>query len=99
MTYARVLRTVLPLQHAFAGIEDPMPVRIIDHVIKVIYTLLFNEIAKNIDVPIRFRIRGENVMVGNNDDFVGVPYPGTLAKFAFKDPNRARPTNVVGHQD
>src|SRR5258706_7545052 len=99
MTYARVLRTVLPLQHAFGGIEDPMPVCIIDHVIKVINTLLFNEIAKNIDVPIRLRIRSKNVTVRNNDDFVGVPYPGILAKFAFKDPNRARPADVVGHQD
>jgi len=44
-----------------------MPVRVINDVIKVRDILFPYEIAQDIDVAIDFRIRRENVVVGDND--------------------------------
>ena len=57
----------------FAGIENPMAIRVIDDVVEIRDTLFLHEIAQNIHVAIRFGIGGENVVVGNDDDFVCGP--------------------------
>ncbi len=99
MADPRVIRSVLPLQHSFAGVEDPVSIRVVDHVIKIGQSLFLHEIAQNIDVAVRLRIRCENVVIGNNDDLIAVPDPGILAEFPFKHTDRARSAHVVRHQD
>ena len=75
-----------------------MAVRVIDHIVEIGNVLFLNEIAQDIDVAVRFRVGGKNVVVGDDHDFVPVPDFGGLAKLAFEHANGARAANVVGHQ-
>ena len=98
VTDARVLRTVLPFEVAFARVEMPMAVRVINHVVKVGDVLLLHEVTQNVHVAVRLGIGGENVVVGDDDNLVFVPDLGVLAKLAFEHADGARPANVVRHE-
>src|ERR1041385_873546 len=76
-----------------------MTVRIINDVVEVTDVLFLHKIAKNIYVAIGLRIRGENVVIRDDHNFVAVPDLGLFSELAFKDPDRARSTNVVRHED
>src|SRR5579859_1088883 len=99
VTNAGVMGTVLALQHALRCIKNPVPVGIVNDVVKISNQLLFHEIAQDIHVAIGFGIGGENIVIGNDDYFVPVPDLGIFAKFAFKDADRAGAANVMGHED
>ncbi len=95
---AGVMGAVLALELALGGVEFPMAVGIVDHVVKIRDVLLLDEVAEDIDVAIRHRIRGENVVVRDDDHFLPVPNLRVLAEFALEDADGARPANVVGHE-
>src|SRR5262249_1810132 len=99
MANAGIMRTILAFEHSPGGIEMPMTVWIVDHVVEISDPLLFYEVAQNIDVPVRFGVRGENVMVGNDDDLMAIPDLGVLAEFALKDTDSARSANIMGHEN
>src|SRR4029078_911964 len=61
--------------------------------------LFLHELAQNIDVAIRHRIRGENVVIGNDDDLRAIPNAGVLAKFPFENADGSRAANIVRHED
>jgi len=95
---ARVMRTILALEHAFTRIENPMAVRIVDHVVEIGDVLLLHKVAQDVHVAVRFRVGRKNVMVGNDDHFVAVPDFRILAELAFEHTDGARPADVMGHQ-
>ena len=66
-------------------------VRSIRDVVKVFYPLFFGKIAENIDVTVSAFVVGENVVVGNEDDFVWVPDFSILTEFAFENADGAGP--------
>ena len=76
----------------------PVAVRVVNHVVKIRQPLLLHEIAEDVHVAVRLRVRGEDVMVGDDDDPVFVPDLGVLAELAFEDADGARPANVVRHE-
>ena len=45
-----------------------------------------------------FGVGGENVVVGNDDDFIFVPDFGVLAELAFEYADGSRPADVVRHE-
>src|ERR1051325_4007967 len=75
-----------------------MAVRVVDDVVEIGDVLFLHEIAKDIDVAIGFAVGGENVVIGNDDDFVAVPDFGVFAEFAFEHADGPRAANIVGHQ-
>jgi hypothetical protein len=98
VTDSGIMRAVLTIENSFAGIEDPMTIRVVNHVIKIGDPLLFYEIAQNIHIAVGFGIGRENVVIGNDNDLGTIPDFGVLAEFAFEDADRAGATNVMGHQ-
>ena len=76
----------------------PVAVRVVNHIVKIRQPLLLHEIAEDVHVAIRFGIGGENVMVGDDDDFIFVPDFGVLAELAFEHADGSRPANVVRHE-
>ena len=75
-----------------------MAVRVVNHVVKIRAALLLHEITEDVHVAVGLRVGGENVMVGDDDDFVFVPDLRGLAEFAFEHADGARPANVVRHE-
>ena len=96
---AGVARTVLLLQLAAGGVENPMALGVVDDVVKIRQALLLHEGAQDIDVAVGEGISGEDVMVRDDDDFVFIPDPGGLAEFALEDANGSRSADVVGEED
>ena len=80
------------------GVEYPMAVRVVDHVVEIGDPLLFDEIAQDIHVAVGLGVRGENVMVRDDDHLVAVPDLGVLAEFALENADGARAADVVRHQ-
>ena len=99
VTDTREVRPVLPLELALRRVKYPVAIRVVDYVVKIFDLLLLHELAQDIDVAVRLRIGGENVVVGNDDDFVPVPHLGVLAELAPEHANRPRPAHIVCHQD
>jgi hypothetical protein len=95
---AGVTRAKLPFQIALGGVEFPRAVRIVNYVVKIRDALFADEIAEDVHVAVRERVGGENVVVGDDDDFVFVPDFGGLAELAFEHADGARPANVVRHE-
>jgi hypothetical protein len=93
------MRAILAVERAFFGIEDPLPVRIIDHVVEVGQLLFLHELAQEVDVAVGPGIRRENVVIGDDDDPLPVPHLGVLAEFAFEDADRPGSAHIVRHQD
>ena len=75
-----------------------MAVRIVNHIVKIRDALFADEIAEDVHVAVRERVGGENVVVGDDDDFVFVPDFGGLAELAFEHADGARPANIVRHE-
>ncbi len=67
-------------------------------IVKVFDVLLGREMAQNFDIAVGHLIRGEDIVVGNNDDLVPVPDLGVLAEMLFEDADSPRAANVMGHQ-
>src|SRR5436190_13689325 len=99
MTHTGVLGPVLSLAHPFGWVKHPVAIWIINHVVEIGDALFLNEVAQDIDVAVGLGIDRENVMIGNDDDSVVVPYLGILAKLASEHANRAGAADVVGHED
>ena len=99
MAHARVMGPVLTLKHALARVEHPMPVWVVYDVVEVADALLLHEIAQDIDVAVRLRIGGEDVMVRNDDYLIAVPHFGGFAKLAVEHSDGPRPADVMRHQD
>jgi len=95
---ARVTRTVLLLHVALDGIENPMTVLVINHVVKILDALLARKIAEDVHVAVGLRVGGENVMVRDDDNFLFVPDFRGLTEFAFEHADGARSANVVRHE-
>ena len=72
---ARVPLAELPLELAARRVENPVAVRVVDHVVEIGQALLLNERAQDVDVAVGKRIGGEDVVVGDDDDLVLVPDP------------------------
>jgi hypothetical protein len=75
-----------------------MPVRIINHIVKIRQPLLLHEIPQNVHVAVRLRIRRKNVVVRDDDDLLFVPDLRRLAELALEHADRPRPADIVGHQ-
>ena len=75
-----------------------MAVLVVNHVVEIRDALFADKIAEDVHVAVRERVGGENVMVGDDDDFVFVPDFGGLAELAFENADGARPANVVRHE-
>ena len=69
------------------------------HVVKVLQPLFFGERAQHVDVAVRHRIGRENVVIRDDDEFVGVPDFRVLAELLLENSDGARPAHVVRHQD
>ncbi len=95
---AGVMRAKLPVLLSPGRIEFPMPVRVIDHIVKIGDVLLLDEVAQDIDVAVGHRVRGKNVMVRDDDDLVAVPNLRVLAELPLENADGARPADVVGHE-
>ena len=52
VTDAGVLRAVLPVQHALGRVENPVPVRVVNHVVEIGDVLLLHEIAEDVHVAV-----------------------------------------------
>jgi len=76
----------------------PVAVRIVNHIVEIRDVLLLHKIAEDVHVAVGFGIGGENVMVGDDDNFIFVPHFCGLAELTFEHADRARPANVVRHQ-
>ncbi len=61
--------------------------------------MLLHEIAEDVHVAVGLGIRGENVVVGDDDDFVAVPDFGVFAEFALENAYGSRSAYVVRHED
>src|SRR5439155_593764 len=99
MAHASVIRAVLALEHSFTRVEMPMPIRVVNHIVKISNALLFDKIAQDIHVAVGLGIRSENVVVGHDNNFVSVPDLGLVAELAFEHANGAPPAHIVGHQN
>ena len=99
VTHARKVRSVLFLELAFRRVERPVTLGIVDHVVKVRDTLLAHEVAQDIDIAVRLRVGGKNVVVRNDHDLVPVPDLCVLAKFTLEHADGARPADIVRHQN
>ena len=58
-----------------------------------------HEVAQDIHVAVRLGVGGEDVVVGHDHHLVAVPDLRGLAELALEDPDRARPADIVRHQD
>ena len=96
---AGVVGTVLALGVALRGIELPVPVRVVNHVVEVGQPLLAHEVAEDVHVAVGHRVGGEDVVVGDDDDALLVPDLGRLAELALEDSDGPRPAHVVRHED
>ena len=76
-----------------------MAIRVINDIIKIRDALFLHEIAEDIDVAIGFGIGSENVVVGDDDDFVFIPDFGILAELALENADGSRAADVVSHED
>ena len=61
--------------------------------------LLLDEVAEDLDVAVAFFVGGEDVVVGDDDDFVFVPDLGVAAELFVEDADGAGAADVVGHED
>ena len=95
---ARVLRTVLALQHSLARVELPRAVRVINHIVEIRQALFLYELAEDVHVAIRLGVGGEDVVIGNDDHAVLVPDLCSLTELAFEHANGTRPAHIVRHQ-
>ena len=82
-----------------AGSNTQVPVRVVNHVVEIGDALLLHELAQDVHVAVRLGVRGEDVVVGDDDDLVAVPDLRVLAELALEHADGARPADVVGHQD
>src|SRR5207249_3451769 len=69
------------------------------HVEEVGQRLLAGEVAQDVDVAVRLVVAGEDVVIGDQDDALGVPDAGGPAELALEDTDRPRAADVVGHED
>ena len=99
VAHARELAAVLALELAARRVERPLPLRIVDHVVKVREFLLAHEFAQEVHVAVGQTIGREDVVIGDDDHFLAVPYLGVAPELPVELPDGARPTHVVGEQD
>jgi hypothetical protein len=52
------------------GIENPFPIRVVDHIVEIRQALLFDEFAQDVHVAVRLGIGGEDVVVRDDHDLV-----------------------------
>ena len=83
--------------HAFV-IRVSFKIAKIGNVVEIFNILLFGKITQNINVTICSCVFRKNIVVRNQDNFFFVPNLRVTTKFFFKDANRARSTNIMGHQ-
>src|SRR5215471_12900683 len=98
MAHAGVMRSVLPLQHSFACIENPVAIRIVNDVGEIRDALFLHEVAQDVDVAVRSRVCCKDVVIGNNDDFAAVPYLRVLAELALEHADGAGSAHVMSHE-
>jgi hypothetical protein len=67
-------------------------------VVKVLEALLVRKVADDVQIPVRHRVLGEDVVVRNQDDALTVPHAGVLPKLLLKRPHHRRPAHVMGHE-
>ena len=99
MADAGIVFAKLPPGIPLTRVEHPLPGRIINHVVKIFDLLLADKFAKDVDIAVRERVAGENVVVGDNDNFFPIPNFCGGSKLSFEYANRARSAHIVGHQD
>jgi hypothetical protein len=68
------------------------------NVVEVRQLLLGRELPQYLDVAIRHRVGGEDVVVRDDDDLLLVPDAGILAEVLLEDADGPRPAYVVGHE-
>ncbi len=70
------------------------------HVVVVRQVLLGRELlCSNVHVAVGHLVGREDVVIGDNNDLVTVPYLRVLAEVVFEDANCPWSTNVVRHED
>ncbi len=61
--------------------------------------LLFDEVAEDLDVAMRFFVGGEDIVIGDDDHSVLVPDFGVFAELFVENADGAGAADVVGHED
>src|SRR5260221_9841273 len=98
MTNPGIMRTILALQCALGTVEDPVTVRIVDHIVEISDPLLSHEVPQNIHIAVGFGISGEYVVVGNDNYLIAVPDLRGFAELAFENANGTWAADVVRHE-
>src|SRR6516165_1680729 len=80
-------------------IERPMPIRIVNYIVKVGKPLFPSEFPEYVHIPIRKPIRCKNVMVRDNYDLIWIPDLGILTELSFENTYTARSANVVSQKN
>ena len=96
---SRVIFPVLLLELPTRGVKLPVPVRVINHVVKIGKPLFTSKITEDIHVAVRKRVRRKDVMIRNDHEFLWIPNLRCRTKFPLKDPDRSRSTDIVRHQN
>ena len=87
------------LSWPLGSVEFPRPLGIVDHVVEIGQPLLPDERAQDVHVPVGHAVGGENVMIGDDDDFLAVPDLGVAAELPVEHTDGAGAANVVGEED
>ncbi len=96
---ARELPAVLALELAARGVELPVTVRVVDHVVEIRQPLFAHEVAQDVHVAVGQAVGGENVVVGDDDDLVAIPDLGVAAELPVEHPDGPRSAHVMGQED
>ena len=96
---AREGAAVLALELAPGGVELPLAVGIVDHVIEIGQVLFAYKVAQDVYVTVREAVRREDVVVGDDDDLVAIPDLGVASELAVEHADGARPAHVVREED
>ena len=99
VTNTGVARSVLALELTFGRFKDPVPVRVVNHVVEIGQALLLHELTQSIHVAVRLGVGRENVVVGHDHDLVPVPDLRVLAELAPEHAYGSRPADVMCHQN
>ena len=90
---------VLALELSARGVELPVALGVVDHVVEVGQPLLAHEVAQDVHVAVGQAVGGENVVVGDDDDLFAVPDLGVAAEFAVEHADGPRAADIVSQEN
>ena len=68
-------------------------------IIEVFDVLFFDEVAQDVHISLALLVLGEDVMIGNNHDLLGVEDLGLRAELLFENAYGTWAADIVGHQN